>query len=120
MPTAQPQAKFQFGDFELDTGAYELRRAGKSIRLERQPMDLLILLVEHGSQLVTRGDIVNRLWGDGVFVDVEMGINTAIRKIRHALQDSPSSSTFIETVPGKGYRFMVKVETGSDREADAG
>jgi DNA-binding winged helix-turn-helix (wHTH) protein len=114
MPTAKPPEKFQFGDFELDTGAYELRREGKPIRLERQPMDLLTLLVERGSQLVTRSDIVNRLWGEGVFVDVEMGINTAIRKIRHALHDSPANSTFIETVPGKGYRFIVKVEVGRD------
>jgi TolB-like protein/DNA-binding winged helix-turn-helix (wHTH) protein/Flp pilus assembly protein TadD len=102
--------RLRFGDFELDVAAYELRRDGRPVRLERQPMDLLIMLVERRGQLVTRGDIVDRLWGKDVFVDVETGVHTAIRKIRQALHDSAEQPTFIETVSGKGYRFNAPVE----------
>jgi hypothetical protein len=80
MKPSESPTVFRFGDFELDVGAYELRLRGKPVRLERRPMDLMILLVERRNQLVSRDDIVGRLWGDGVFVDVETGVNTAIRK----------------------------------------
>ena len=72
-------------------------------------MDLLILLVEHHRQLVSRADIAKRLWDPGVFVDVEMGVNTAIRKLRQALRDSRESPAFVETISGKGYRFIAPV-----------
>src|SRR5215510_9790357 len=101
---------FRFGEFELDVAAYSLRRNGQSIRLERRPMDLLILLVERHRELVSRTEIIERLWGDGVFVDAEMGINTAIRKVRQVLGDAPQAPTFIETVSGRGYRFVAGVE----------
>jgi len=100
----------RFGDFVLDVAAYELRRDGRRVRLERQPMDLLFLLVGRRGQLVSRSEIVDALWGEGVFVDVENGVNTAIRKLRNALRDAPDSPKFIETVPGKGYRFIAAVE----------
>ncbi|PYQ23522.1 MAG: hypothetical protein DMF81_08580, partial [Acidobacteria bacterium] len=100
----------RFRDFELDLGAYELRRLGRAVRLERQPMDLLILLVERRRQLVSRSDIVDRLWGKDVFVDVETGINTLVFKVRQALRDSPDAPSYVETVPGKGYRFIAPVE----------
>jgi TolB-like protein/Flp pilus assembly protein TadD len=108
---AQPDSRstFQFGEFELNISAYELRRSGQPVHLERQPMDLLILLVERHRQLVWRADIVKRLWDPGVFIDVEMGVNTAIRKLRQALRDSKESPSFIETVSGKGYRFIAPV-----------
>ncbi len=105
---------FRFGDFVLDVPAYELRRNGRRVRLERQPMDLLILLVGQRGQLVSRSQIVDGLWGKDVFVDVENGVNTAIRKLRQALRDSPDAPTFIETVPGKGYRFIATVEVLPD------
>ena len=101
---------FRFGVFELDVGAYELRRNGRPVRIERQPMDLLLLLVERRRQLVLRSEIVDRLWGKDVFVDVETGVHTAIRKVRQALHDSPDAPTFVETVSGKGYRFIATVE----------
>ena len=101
---------FRFGDFVLDVAGYELRRNGRRVRIERQPMDLLILLVERRLQLVSRSEIVDRLWGQDVFVDVETGVHTAIRKIRQALHDSPESPAFVETVSGKGYRFIASVE----------
>jgi TolB-like protein/DNA-binding winged helix-turn-helix (wHTH) protein/Flp pilus assembly protein TadD len=103
----------RFREFELDVAAYELRRRGRPVRLERRPMDLLILLVERRGLLVSRGEIVDRLWGADVFVDVETGVHTAIRKIRQALRDSPEAPVFIETVSGKGYRFRAEVEVFS-------
>ena len=76
-------------------------------------MDLLILLVERHRQLVWRADIAKRLWDPGVFVDVEMGVNTAISKLRQALRDSRESPAFIETISGKGYRFIAPLDAVS-------
>ena len=109
---AKTRETLRFGDFELDVAAYELRRNGRAVRLERHPMDLLLLLVERRNDLVSRPEIVELLWGKDVFVDVETGVHTAIRKIRQALRDSPETPTFIETVPGRGYRFIAIVEVG--------
>src|SRR5229473_216076 len=95
----------------LDLKRYELRRAdGVTLKLERQPMELLILLAQHRGELVTREDIAARLWADGVFVDTERGINNAVRKIRIALHDSPDEPTQLQTVVGKGYRFIGQIE----------
>ena len=104
----------RFRDFVLDVAAHELRRNGHPVRLERQPMDLLIC--PWGDEVSSsRGvKIVDALWGKDVFVDVENGVNTAIRKLRQALRDSPDAPTFIETVPGKGYRFIATVEVLPD------
>jgi TolB-like protein/DNA-binding winged helix-turn-helix (wHTH) protein/tetratricopeptide (TPR) repeat protein len=113
MQTFHSRELLRFRDFELDVAAYELRRKGRPVKLGRQQMDLLILLVQSPGQLVPRGEIVERLWGKDVFVDVETGVNTAISKIRQALHDSPEAPEFVETVPGKGYRFIAPVEVGS-------
>jgi TolB-like protein/Flp pilus assembly protein TadD len=113
MPVSDARETLRFRDFELDLGAYELRRQGRPVRLERQPMDLLILLVERRRQLVTRGDIIDRLWGKDVFVDVETGVNTVVFKVWQALRDSPDAPAYVETVPGKGYRFIAPVEVVS-------
>jgi TolB-like protein/DNA-binding winged helix-turn-helix (wHTH) protein/Flp pilus assembly protein TadD len=113
MQTSVSREIFRFRDFELDVAAYELRRQGRVVKLGRQPMDLLILLVENRRQLLSRSDIVDRLWGKDVFVDVETGVNTAISKVRQALRDSPEAPAFVETVPGKGYRFIAAVEVVS-------
>src|SRR5436190_5910685 len=110
MSQPDSHSRFRFLEFELDISAYELRRGGQPVHLERHPMDLLILLVERRRQLVSRADIAKRLWGPGVFVDVEMGVNTAIRKLRQVLRDSRESPTFVETISGKGYRFIAPVE----------
>ena len=119
MPATAPGETFRFNDFELDVAAYQLRRQGRVVRLERQPMDVLILLLERRRQLVSRADIVERLWGKDVFVDVDTGVHTAIRKIRQALGDSISAPAFVETVPSKGYRFVANVEVVS-RTSDSG
>src|SRR6476469_2006714 len=110
MSITTPAEILCFGDFELDRSAYELRRKGRRVKLGRQQMDLLIFLVERPHQLVSRADIVERLWGADVFVDVETGVNTAISKVRQALRDSADAPTFVETVAGKGYRFIAEVE----------
>jgi TolB-like protein/DNA-binding winged helix-turn-helix (wHTH) protein/Flp pilus assembly protein TadD len=110
MTPSNSRETFRFGDFVLDVSGYQLLRNGRPIRLERQPMDLLILLVERRLQLVSRAEIVDRLWGKDVFVDVDTGVHTAIRKIRQALRDSVGTPVFVETVSGKGYRFIAPVE----------
>ena len=110
MQTPDSSGILRFSDFELDVAAYALRRQGRQVKLERQPMDVLILLVERRPQLVSRADIVNRLWSGKVFVDVETGVNTAISKVRQALRDMSDAPTFVETVPGRGYRFIAAVE----------
>jgi TolB-like protein/DNA-binding winged helix-turn-helix (wHTH) protein/Flp pilus assembly protein TadD len=119
MPPPDQRTTLRFGDFELDEAAYELRRLGRPVKLGRQPMDLLLLLVAQRGQLVSRGDIIDRLWGKDVFVDVDTGVNTAISKIRQALRDSPDAPAFLETVPGKGYRFVAAVETVVVRQASS-
>src|ERR1035438_2898994 len=101
--------ELQFGDFTLDQSRYRLQRGELLLRLERLPMELLILLVQRGGELVSREEIAERLWGKDVFVDVDHSINTAIRKIRQALRDDPERPRFVETVVGKGYRFAAPV-----------
>ncbi len=98
---------YEFGDFRLDCGRFELRRGGRSVRLERKPMELLILLAGSDGRLVTRVEIARHLWESEVFVDTEHGINTAVRKIRQALGDDPEQPRFLQTVTGMGYRFIA-------------
>jgi TolB-like protein/DNA-binding winged helix-turn-helix (wHTH) protein len=100
---------FQFGEFKLDCDGFELTRAGRSLKVERMPMELLILLVAKNGQLVTRDEIAERLWQREVFVDTEHGINTAVRKIRMVLRDDPDQPRFVQTVTGKGYRFIAPI-----------
>jgi adenylate cyclase len=100
---------FEFGGFILDRAGCELRRRGAVVPLQRIPLDLLCLLVERHGRLVTREEILERVWGKGVFVDTEASINTAIRKIRRALGDDPDTPRFVVTVPAKGYRFIAEV-----------
>ena len=92
---------YRFGEFEVDVAAYEVRRGGRRIPLTRQPMDLLLLLLERRQELVSREDIAKRLWGPDVFTDLDAGIHTAILKIRQVLGDSRESPRFVETVPGR-------------------
>lgn len=103
----------KFSDFELDERAYELRRSGRVLKLERIPMDLLCLLVRNAGQLVGRDTIIENLWGKDVFLDTDNSINTAVRKIRQILDDDPRNPRFVHTVPGKGYRFAAPVTGGS-------
>jgi eukaryotic-like serine/threonine-protein kinase len=96
-------------ELELDVQCYELRRGDTVLRLEKIPMELFILLVEHRDRLVGREEIIERLWGKDVFLDTEQGINTAIRKIRQVLHDDPERPRFVQTVFGRGYRFIAPI-----------
>ena len=97
------------GGVELDLGRYELRRFGRRVKLERKPMELLIFLVSRRDQLVTRDEIVKKLWRSDLFIDSERNLNNIVRKIRTALGDAADRPRFVETVIGKGYRFTGPV-----------
>jgi len=106
--------KIRFAEFELDFGRFQLSRGGQIVRLEGLPLQLLMFLVENHRQLVTRDQIAGALWGEGVFVDVEQGINTAIRKIRVALEDDSIQPQYLQTVVGRGYRFVAETSVEGD------
>ena len=109
----------RFGDdFELDLRAYELRSAGIPLKMKPIPMQLLLLLVERRGELVSREEIVERIWGKGVFLDTDNSINGAISRIRQVLRDDPEQPRFVQTVTGKGYRFIAPVETGAEPEPE--
>ena len=100
----------RFGDdFELDPRSQRLCRAGRVLKLERIPTEILLLLIEKNGELVTRDQIIERVWGEGVFLDTDNSINGAIRKIRQVLKDDPESPRFVQTVTGRGYRFIAPV-----------
>ncbi len=110
-----PSSKPDVGEFELDLGRYELRRRGRPVKLEKKPMDLLIFLALRPGQLVSRQDIVIELWRSDLFVDTDANVNNVIRKVRTALRDSSDNPRFLQTVVGKGYRFI-----GTLRVIDSG
>jgi DNA-binding winged helix-turn-helix (wHTH) protein/tetratricopeptide (TPR) repeat protein len=108
----------RFDIFELDTAAGELRRQGDRVKLPPQPFRVLEMLVRHGGEIVTRTDIRGRIWSDS-FVDFEQGLNFCIRQIREALGDTADAPRFIETLPRRGYRFLLPVETPRAEEPKA-
>ena len=109
-----PESLVHFEEFDLDLRKYELRRSGQPVKLERIPMELLILLIETRGTLVTREAIIERIWGKDVFLETERGINTAINKLRAVLRDDPRQPRFLQTVIGKGYRFIAEVQVESE------
>jgi TolB-like protein/DNA-binding winged helix-turn-helix (wHTH) protein/Flp pilus assembly protein TadD len=111
--------EFHFADFTLDESRYRLQRGEDVLRLEKRPMELLILLVERRGELVSREEIAERLWGKDVFVDIDRSINTAISKVCVALRDDPEEPRFVETVVGKGYRFAEPVTCNGDSGTQA-
>ncbi len=94
------------GNVELDLGRYELRRFGRRVKLEKKPMELLIFLVGRREQMVSREEIVKKLWRSDLFIDTEKNVNNVVRKLRTALGDDADRPRFLETVVGKGYRFI--------------
>jgi DNA-binding winged helix-turn-helix (wHTH) protein len=116
---AVPSDLVRFEDVELDAQRYSLRRSGRNLKLERIPMELLLFLVERRGLLVTREEIIEKLWGKDVFLDTDNSINTAIRKIRQALKDDPEQPRFVQTVAGKGYRFIAPI-VPADEPAGSG
>ncbi len=101
--------KCRFGVFEVDFQENILRKAGVRIRLQDQPFQILVLLLERPGQLVTREEIRQKLWSDNTFVEFDDALNTAVRKLRTALSDSADNPRFLETVPRRGYRFVAPV-----------
>jgi DNA-binding winged helix-turn-helix (wHTH) protein len=100
-----------FGVFELDALTGELRREGRLVRLRHQPATVLRLLLERAGDLLTRRELTEALWSDDVDVDVEQGLNHCMKEIRSALGDRPDSPRFIQTLPRRGYRFLLEVRT---------
>jgi DNA-binding winged helix-turn-helix (wHTH) protein len=115
-----PEKKIRFGNFVLDFGRFQLLRSGCPLKLEGLPLQLLMFLIEKRGQLVTREQIADALWGKDVFVDVEQGINTAIRKIRMALDDNSGQPRYLQTVVGKGYRFIALIHVEEEDGGGAG
>ncbi len=109
MPGDNVARVFRFGVFEANEGSGELRKHGVRIKLHSQPFKVLLLLLERPLGIVTREEMRQRLWGTETFVDFDHGLNTAVNKIREALGDSASTPRYVETVPGKGYRFLAPV-----------
>jgi TolB-like protein/DNA-binding winged helix-turn-helix (wHTH) protein len=107
---------YRFEDFELEPDAYRFSCKGEAIRLERIPLQLLSLLVERRDQVVSRAEILESIWGEGVFIDGENAINTAVRKLRRALKDDADTPRFIVTIPARGYRFVAPVLSDGDSQ----
>jgi TolB-like protein/DNA-binding winged helix-turn-helix (wHTH) protein/Tfp pilus assembly protein PilF len=106
-----PHEPIRFADFELNPASFALLHAGRPVKLERIPLQLLFLLAEKRDRLVSREEILAAIWGKDVFVDADNSINTAVRKVRQALKDDPENPRYLRTIPGKGYRFTAAVNT---------
>lgn len=109
-PVPADDGKLRFGVFEINLPEGELRKRGRKVKLQEQPFRLLALLLRAPGQVVTREELQKTLWPAGTFVEFEQGLNTAIRKLRRALDDSADNPRFIETLPRKGYRFIAAVQ----------
>ena len=105
-----PAQTVRFGPFQLDLRAAELRDNGTTTKLPEQPFQVLVALIEHTGDVVTREELRQRLWKSDTFVDFEQGLNTAVKRLRELLGDSAEKPQYIETVPRHGYRLMVPVE----------
>src|SRR5579862_2216054 len=110
MTGLRPARRYRFGTFEADATLGELRKQGVRVKLNAQPFQVLIMLLERPGELLTREEISRELWPDGTFVDYEHGVNSAINRIREALGDTASNPRFVETLARRGYRFLAPVE----------
>ena len=108
---------FRFGTFELDIEGQQLRKSGRTIRLQPQPFKLLHLLATNPGRLVTREEIRAALWTGDTFVDFDQGVNFAIKQVREALNDDAERPVYIETIPRRGYRFLAPVDTEAPHTA---
>src|SRR5438876_2369192 len=113
----QPSPVIRFGVFELDSQAGELRKHGLKIRLQDQPFQILVMLLEQPGQVVTREQLHKKLWSDGTVVDFEHGLNAAIQRLRQALGDSAENPRFVETLARRGYRFLAPVDVARNETA---
>src|ERR1039458_6129471 len=106
----RPGQRYRFGVFEADAATGELRRQGMRVKLNAQPFQVLLMLLEQRGQLVSREEITRVLWPEGTFVDFEHGVNSAVNRIREALGDTAGSPRFVETLARRGYRFLAPVQ----------
>ena len=106
-----PTRLYRFGLYEADGRTGELRKEGRRVRLQEQPFQVLLMLLDRPAELVTREEIRQRLWPADTFVDFDHGLNTAVNKLRDALGDSASNPRFIETLARRGYRFIAPVSS---------
>jgi TolB-like protein/Tfp pilus assembly protein PilF len=113
-----PASVVRFRSFQLDVRSGELRRNGIKIRVPDQSIQVLTMLLEHSGEVVTREELYQRLWPDGTIVEFEHGINSIINRLRQALEDSADEPRFIETLPRRGYRFLVPVEKSTTAPQD--
>ena len=111
MPESVPARRYRFGAFEADASTGELRRQGIRIKLNAQPFQVLLMLLEHPGEVLTREEISRALWSDGTFVDYDHGVNSAVNRIREALGDAANNPRFVETLARRGYRFVAPVES---------
>ena len=100
--------RLAFDAYEADLHSGELTKDGKRVRLQAQPFQLLVMLLERPGQLVTREEVCQKLWSADTFVDFDHSLGTAINKIREVLNDSVAEPRFVETIPRRGYRFIGK------------
>src|ERR1700751_3351851 len=107
----------KFDEFVLDCRAGELYRRGNKIKVQLQPMQVLLALLEAPGEIVTREELRQKIWPADTFVDFEHSLNTAIKKLRQALGDSANKSKFVETLPRRGYRFLPSVEAAEEKAA---
>src|SRR5713226_5024009 len=110
---AQPELvrrRVRFGVFELNPAAGELRKHGVRVRLQDQPLKLLLCLLEMPGEVCTREDLIRRIWPEGTFVDYEHGLNATVTRLRQVIGDSADSPRYVETLGRKGYRFIAPVE----------
>src|SRR6187549_1882702 len=108
MPDARPL--YRFAEFEFEPRTGELRKGGEKVRLREQPCQILMLLLARPGDLITREEARQALWPGDTFVDFDVGLNTAIKRLREALGDSAEQPRFVETLPRRGYRFIAPVE----------
>jgi len=112
-----PPRRIQFGAFELDSAAGELRKHGIKIRLQEQPLQILQQLLEHPGEVVTREELQKRIWPADTFVDFDHGLYSAVKRLRDALSDNAETPRYVETLPRRGYRFIAAVNGGNRGEA---
>lgn len=105
-----PARRYRFGVFEADESTGELRRQGVRIKINSQPFQVLLMLLERPGEVLSRDEISRALWPDGTFVDYEHGVNSAMNRIREALGDVASSPRYVETLARRGYRFVAPVQ----------
>src|SRR5882724_8868658 len=114
-PTASSPRQLVFGPFAFDEASGELHKHGSRVRLEGQPLQILAALIRQPGQVVTRDEFQQQLWKGGTFVDFEHGLNAAMNRLRQTLGDSADQPRYIETLPGRGYRFVAAVQNTAQK-----